>query len=304
MTNEGPNTPSVSIPPLNPDTPASERAVRVDVDVAGMSDRGLTRENNEDHFLISRLERTWRVLQTNVATGALVPASTDTVYGLIVADGMGGHAAGEVASRTAITCFVDMVLRTPNLITRLDDTLTEHALQRMTRRFEAIKEALVEAVQRDPSLQGMGTTMTLAASFGADAIIAHVGDSRAYLLRRGELQRLTHDQTMGQFLKDTGVLSEAELAAHPLRHVLTGVLGTQGSPLDVDVRGVHLEDGDQLLLCTDGLTEMIGDEAIRDALRGPHATAADACQRLVNLAIGNGGRDNVTVVVARYRISA
>jgi protein phosphatase len=216
---------------------------------------------------------------------------------------MGGHAGGEVASRTAITCFVDMVLRTPNLITRLDKDFTEHALQRMVKRFEAIREALADAVRRDPSLQGMGTTMRLAGSFGADLIIAHVGDSRAYLLRRGELRRLTRDQTMGQFLKDTGMLTEEQLATHPLRHVLTGVLGTQGSPLDVDVRGTRLEDGDQLLLCTDGLTEMVSEAAIGDALRGPHATAADACRRLVDLALGNGGRDNVTAVVARYHIS-
>lgn len=280
-----------------------EPGPQVRVDVAGLSDRGLVRENNEDHFLISQLDRAWRILQTNVKGDAMPSSVVDTVYGMIVADGMGGHVGGEVASRTAITTFVDMVLRTPNLIVRLDKDFTEQALQRMVKRFEGIKEALVDAVRRDPSLHGMGTTMTLAGSFGGDLIVAHVGDSRAYLLRRGELQRLTRDQTMGQFLKDTGVLTEEQLASHPMRHVLTGVLGTQGTPIDVDVRGMRLEDGDQLLLCTDGLTDMLTERAIRDALAGPSPTAADACQRLVNLAIGNGGKDNVTVVVARYRFS-
>ncbi len=294
---------SMPLVPAEPTTTAAN-GPHVEVEVTGLSHIGLRRSNNEDHFLIAQLDRTWRTLMTNVESDALPQSVTDTVHAMVVADGMGGHAGGEVASRTAITAFVDLVLRTPNLIVRLNKELTEAALQRLAKRFEAVKEALVDAVRRDPSLSGMGTTMTLACSVKTDLLVGHVGDSRAYLFRRGTLDRLTRDQTMGQFLRDTGVLSDAELAVHPLRHVLTGVLGTQGSPVDVDLRGLRLEDGDQVLLCTDGLTEMVTDSTIAAVLAATAtASAHDACQRLIDLALANGGKDNVTVVLSRYRVS-
>lgn len=282
---------------------ATSSDVTVHADLCGLSDRGLKRSNNEDHFLVARLDRTWHTLLTNVDTNALPLSATETVYGMVVADGMGGHAGGEVASATAISAFVDLVLRTPNLIMRLNRDFTEAALKRLAQRFEFVKEALEEAVRKDPSLSGMGTTLTLACSFRAYLLVAHVGDSRAYLFRNGQLQHLTRDQTMGQFLKETGHLTETQLAKHPLRHVLTGVLGTQGSPIDVDLRGVRLEDGDQVLLCTDGLTEMVSDSEIASILSGSPASSASACDRLVKLAIEHGGRDNVTVVLAKYRIT-
>lgn len=275
----------------------------VTVDLCGLSDQGHKRSNNEDHFLVARLDRVWQTLVTNVETDALPASSTETVYGMVVADGMGGHAGGEVASRTAISAFVDLILRTPNLIVRLNRDLTEAALKRLAHRFETVKQTLEDAVRKDPSLSGMGTTLTLACSFKAYLLVAHVGDSRAYLFRDGQLQHLTHDQTMGQFLKESGLLTESQLATHPLRHVLTGVLGTQGSPIDVDLRGLRLEDGDQVLLCTDGLTEMVSDAEIAEVLSSSPASSAQACERLVKLALDHGGRDNVTVVLGRYRIS-
>ena len=275
---------------------------RVTVDASGLSDRGLKRPNNEDHFLVAQIDRSWRTLQTNVPDGAFPQTITDSVTAQMVADGMGGKAGGEIASRTAIAAFVDIVQRTPNLILRLDKQVADDILQRMAKRFERVKDALEDVVRRDPTLSGMGTTLTLACNFRDDLLVAHVGDSRAYLYRGGSLQRLTRDQTMGQFLREAGLLSEAELARHPMRHVLTGVLGTQGSPIEVELRFVHLEDDDQILLCSDGLTEMVDDAAIAAAL-GSTRTAAEACQRLVNLALGHGGHDNVTVVVSRYRIA-
>ncbi len=274
----------------------------VSVEASGLSDPGLRRSNNEDHFLISQIDRTWRTLQTNVPDGTFPSSVIDSVTAQIVADGMGGQAGGEVASRTAIAAFVDIVQRTPNLILRLDKQTTEAVLQRMTTRFEQVKEALEKVVQLDPTLRGMGTTMTLAINFKADLLVAHVGDSRAYLFRKGRLQRLTRDQTMVQSLRDTGALSEEELATHPMRHILTGVLGTKGKPINVELHFVRLEDGDQVLLCSDGLTEMVADSAIAEALAAT-PTCAEACRRLVDTANGNGGKDNVTALVSRYRIT-
>lgn len=280
----------------------SLQEVEVRVETSGLSDRGLKRAGNEDHFLIAQIDRTWRTLQTTMPADAFPSSVTDRVTAQIVADGMGGAVGGEVASRTAIAAFVDIVLRTPNLILRLDKQSTQDVLTRMAARFELVKQALEEAVRRDPALAGMGTTMTLAVNFRADLLVAHVGDSRAYLFRQGHLERLTRDQTIVQSLLERGAISPEEMASHPMRHVLAGVLGTKGKPIDVELRFIGLEDGDQVLLCTDGLTEMVEEAVMADALAAA-PTAEAACRRLVDLAIGNGGKDNVTAVVTRYQIA-
>jgi protein phosphatase len=272
------------------------------VDFGGLSHAGKVRPTNEDHFLVARLDRSLQTVVTNLPPGSVPERHTETVYGMLVADGMGGHAAGEVASRMAISTFVNQVIQTPDIIMRLDARFTEEALRRLDRRFQGIKEVLAEQVQLDPSLAGMGTTMTMACSIGTDLLIAHVGDSRAYLFRKGQLQRLTRDQTMAQFLADTGLIKPEQVANHPMRHVLTGALGTTGGPSDVDLSGQRLADGDQVFLCTDGLTEMVPEPVITDLLREGAGSAAEDCERLVNLALERGGKDNVTVVIGRYRI--
>jgi protein phosphatase len=288
-----PAAPSAS---TSPPAPAHVR-----VELGGLSHRGLVRPNNEDHFLVARLDRSMQTLITNLPPGSVPERSVDTVYGMLVADGMGGHAAGEVASRTAIATLVQLVLRTPDVITRLDEHTTEEAFRRFDQRFHEIKDALKEQVRLDPQLAGMGTTMTVACSAGADLIVAHVGDSRAYLLRQGLLQRLTRDQTMAQFLVDTGMIAPEDVDRHPMRHVLTGVLGTREGPTEVDLTAQRLVDGDQVLLCTDGLFDMMSDADIADLLQRP-GSASEACDRLIAAALERGGRDNVTVVLGRYHI--
>ncbi len=294
------------LPPttLSPRTEPAARAhphAVVRVDSSGLSDRGLRRASNEDHFLVAQLDRTWRTLQTNMPADALPSAVTESITAQIVADGMGGAVGGAVASRTAIATFVDIVLRTPALIFRLDAQNAKDVLTRMAARFEQMKQSLEEAVRVDPTLTGMGTTMTLAVNFGADLLVAHVGDSRAYLWRRGHLERLTRDQTMVQSLLDQGAISAEELAHHPMRHVLAGVLGTKGKPIDVELRFIGLEDGDQVLVCSDGLTEMVAEAVIAETLAAA-PTAEAACQRLIELANSHGGKDNVTATVSRYQI--
>jgi PPM family protein phosphatase len=272
------------------------------VDVGGLSHLGLVRSNNEDHFLVARIDRTLRTIVTNLPPGSVPSESVDSVYGMLVADGLGGHAAGEVASRTAIATLIDLVLATPDIITRLDDQLSREVLRRFERRFRRIAEVLAERARSEPRLDGMGTTMTAACSAGADLLIAHVGDSRAYMMRQGHLLRLTRDHTVAQLLADTGRITAEEIQSHPLRHTLTGVLGTRGGPADVDLSAHKLQDGDQVLLCTDGLTEMVPEASIADLLQQSSQSAAAACARLVQAALDKGGRDNVTAVVASYAI--
>ena len=140
---------------------------------------------------------------------------------------------------------------------------------------------------------------TLACNLGVEMIICHIGDSRAYRLRGGQMEQLTRDMTIAQDLVDAGTLDAAGKRVSNLRHVLTQSIGT--GKAKADVQRQTLQDGDRILLCTDGLTEMVRDTEIADVLR-TFANAADACHALVQRALGYGGRDNVTVVLADYRV--
>jgi protein phosphatase len=293
---------TVAIPPLPsqalaPDTISS----RVEIDLAGLSHPGRVRANNEDIFFAARFDRTMTTLVTNLRPGDYPASSAERVYGMLVADGMGGHAAGEVASRTAVTVLLDMVLRSPDWIMRLDDHAVQEAMKRMRERLEQVQAALVERARAEPYLAGMGTTLTLAVIIGSELMLTHVGDSRAYLMREGQLQQLTRDQTVVQEMIDAGSLSPREAARHRLRHMLTGALSTEDRKVPVEFRWHDLADGDQVLLCSDGLTEMVPNERIAEVLCRP-GSSEEACRTLIDLALQAGGKDNVTVVLARYRI--
>jgi len=274
----------------------------VRVDIAGLSDPGRVRKANEDHFMVARFDRTMRTLTSNLPPGDVPPEYGESAYAFLVADGVGGAVAGELASRTAVHAVVDLVLETPDWIMRLDNGLADEVMKRMERRFQKVREALVARAAQDPRLKGMATTMTVGVTLGGDLLTTHVGDSRAYLLRRdGRLELLTHDQTMAQSLADAGAISQEEVAHHPSRHVLTSALATRGAFAQVELKHTRIEDGETLLLCSDGLTEMVPDETIAKVLSAREPADA-ACRRLVDLALEAGGKDNVTVVIARYRI--
>jgi PPM family protein phosphatase len=273
----------------------------VKVDLGACSHTGKVRLNNEDSFLVTRIERSLQTLLTNLPAGDIPDHNTEVGYGMLVADGIGGAAAGEIASRTAISTLVELVLQTPDWHMRLDNEGANEVLARLDQRFVKLREALIERARAEPGLSGMGTTLTLAVSHAASLVIAHIGDSRAYLFHEGQLHLLTRDQTVAQELAEIGVISPEEVAKHPGRHVLTGAIATQGEEAQAEFHQVWLADGDQLLLCTDGLTETVADAAIVAVLEqaGP---SADACRALVELALEAGGKDNVTVVLGRYSI--
>ena len=275
---------------------------RTQVDLGACTHPGKVRPNNEDHFLVARLDRSMRPLLTNLPAGHVPDLYAEVAYGMLVADGLGGAAAGEVASREAISELVSLVQHTPDWIMRLDSEQgVNEVLRRMDRRFGKIREALRDRVQADPSLHGMDTTLTLAVSLGADVAIAHIGDSRAYLFHKGRLHLLTRDHTVAQELAEVGVIRRDEVAKHYARHVLTGSIATYGEQAQAELCQVWLADGDQLLLCTDGLTDMVSDVAIGEVLER-NGSAADACHALVELALEAGGLDNVTVILARYQL--
>lgn len=224
---------------------------------ASATHKGMVRDQNEDS-----------VFPTSSGE------STDEVLA-IVADGMGGHVAGEVASRIAINAAASSDLGA-------------------TDRVAAGNRAIREEVARDPGLEGMGTTMTLLRVEDDTATIAHIGDSRAYLLRDGELRQVTEDHTVAAEYVAQGQLSPEEAASHPQRHMLLRTLGLTRF-VDVDEVEVELAPGDRILLCSDGLTEMVRDEAIGKILAD--GTPDDVVWNLVETANDAGGVDNITVVV-------
>jgi protein phosphatase len=292
-------------PALDAMSKTTERAVfstLVRVDLGGLSHPGLVRPNNEDHFLITRFGRFFESLQSNVPQIETPARWGETGYAMAVADGIGGGASGDVASQLAIRTLVNLVLNTPDWILLLEDEdMPQEVMRRASERWDDVNEAMAQQADADPKLQGFGTTLTLAWSLGADLFLAHVGDSRAYLLRCKKLHQLTRDHTAAQELADQGVIAPSEVASHHWRHVLTRALGKRGRGVEPDVQRLTLMDADCLLLCSDGLTEMVAADRISEILQQA-SSAAQACQTLVDAALSAGGRDNVTVVIARYQI--
>ncbi|PSL05177.1 serine/threonine protein phosphatase PrpC [Haloactinopolyspora alba] len=206
-------------------------------------------------------------------------------YLLAVADGMGGHAAGEVASQAAIDELVQ--------VDRPPDGTDARAV--LADALAAANERIRRLATDDTSLHGMGTTATLMLWDGAEFGVAHIGDSRAYCLRDDELTQVTHDHTFVQALVDDGRLSPTAARDHPARSVVTKVL--QGhEPIEPDYAVLRVRAGDRVLICSDGLSDVVDDDAVGAALRETDAVDETA-DRLIELAVAAGAPDNVTVVV-------
>lgn len=273
----------------------------VHVDLAARSDQGKKRDTNEDHFLVARAGRYLDTLLTNLPEGEVPARFDETGYIAIVADGIGGATGGEVASRLAIKTLINIVLHVPDWILRLDEEHAQELMRRAASYYREVNEKLVEEARLKPELRGMGTTMTGAYSLGDDLFVVHVGDSRAYLYRDGTLRLLTRDHTHAQMLADAGIIRPEAVGTHRLRHVLTNALGTGDQDVKAEIHRMRLFDGDRVLLCTDGLHDMVEDEDITGILKR-EPDAGRACEALVSKALERGGKDNVTVVVAGYRI--
>ena len=280
--------------------PSNESWACLDVDLGAISHQGHVRENNEDSYLVMRFGRSLENLLTNIDPELLDKSYFMSGYGMLVADGMGGMAGGEVASRLALTKLIELIVDTSDwtlALKRQRDVTT--VMERMTARFLEIDEVLRKEARSDQTLRGMGTTLTVAGAMGNDLIIGHVGDSRAYLLRGDSFKQLTTDHTLAQALIDAGVASRDDPASRSMRHVLTAAVGSMGEQVDPQVQRFKLSPGDQLLLCTDGLTETVEDEIIAQVIR-ESSSAQSACQALVDLALASGGPDNITVVLAHF----
>jgi protein phosphatase len=271
-------------------TPAGNDAP-VMVEVFAQSDVGRTREHNEDAFVVADLADATPLAFERVLRNAVGPAG----HLFMVADGMGGAAAGELASETA----VDVVLR----------YLREHWVPRRTSDAGAFVESLERATDvanatifrhasEHPELRGMGTTATVAGLLGDTLYLAQVGDSRAYLVRGGHARQITKDQSLMQKLIEAGEISEEEAEHNERRNIILQALGPEAA-IKIDLTYQRVRRGDVLILCSDGLSGLVRAEEIgRAVVEEPDLQ--HVCRRLVQMANALGGPDNITVVAARF----
>jgi protein phosphatase len=222
--------------------------------------------------------------------GLLREGNEDSAYAgphlLAIADGMGGHAAGEVASAVAISALAPLDTDTAGL----------DMLQALSDAVSEANSVLQEITQSDPSTEGMGTTLTALLWSGSEVALCHIGDSRAYLLRDGAFQQITHDHTLVQSLVDEGRLTREAAASHPQRSLVMRALQSS-IPADPDLTMLQAERGDRYLLCSDGLSDVVSDETLQKTLM-QLADLDEAVEQLVDLAIRSGGPDNITCILA------
>jgi PPM family protein phosphatase len=264
----------------------------------GLTDRGKVRDSNEDQFLIAELARTLWVHQTSLPQG-------QTHYGrnrghlFLVADGMGGYQAGEVASALTVATIETFVLHVLHRFSNLKAGDEQGVVKDFQAALVQADARLFEETAHHPEFAGMGTTLTLAFVSGWRLFVVHAGDSRCYLFHKGKLQQLTDDHTIAGELAQHGIIKPEDVSRHQFRHVVTNALGGNRAGVRVDVQKVELETGDVVLLCTDGLTDMLSDERLASILAA-EGEPQSACERLVAEANDQGGRDNITAVVARF----
>jgi protein phosphatase len=278
------------------------------VEIAAKTDRGKRREHNEDAYLVFRSGRFLERIQSNISEHDLGSHFDQGGYLMAVADGMGGAAGGEVASREALVEALRLILGQPKWLLSLDDPDTRASdiqsfFERTKLYVAGMHAALLRHASEDPRVAGMGTTVTVAYSLRSDLFVVNVGDSRAYLYREGTVRHITRDHTVAQSLADAGAIPQEDVATHPERHVLTRVVGGHGGWIRGDTHHVPLQPGDAVVVCTDGLTEIAEDEEIARVLENA-SSSEKACDSLIELALERGAPDNVTVIVARYTAAA
>ena len=252
--------------------------MRMEIKAYGLTHVGRQRQHNEDSYLVA-----------------------DEAKLFLVADGMGGHAAGEIASRIAVDSISEFILHTKEDDGTWPHAYDEHFKRSTNRLMAAVRLAntrVLEAMRKDARLRGMGTTVVACLADGETMSVAHVGDSRAYMIRNNQLQRITNDHSWVFEQVQAGMLTEAEAEKHPLRNVITRALGgaLQVTP---DASEIEVKEGDVFLLCSDGLTGMVPEDEIREIVDKNTDDLEKACQVLIDTANERGGLDNVTAILVK-----
>ncbi|REJ81563.1 MAG: serine/threonine-protein phosphatase [Planctomycetota bacterium] len=270
------------------------------IDCFGLTDIGCKREENQDQFLIAGLNKAMRVHQSSLSIddNEMLLSESQGVL-LLVADGMGGQAGGERASRLAVEGLATYLLDTMPWFFNLDTEGDEEARTALNEAIIRCQEKLSFDAKVHPDVHGMGTTITAAYVRWPRATIVHAGDSRCYLHHQGSLSQLTTDHTLAEQFSSTGAFRKVDLAETRWAHVLWNAVGSDMREVEPEVNQFELQMGDTLLLCTDGLMRHVEDPELTDALNTDHSSEK-LCHELVDRAKSRGGRDNITVVVARF----
>lgn len=244
------------------------------LEFAAKTDTGLVRSHNED------------CIATQPACGLAV-----------LADGMGGYKAGEVASGIAVAAVKEAL---EEGLKRLSGQQPEQIHRLMDESIHRANNAILDAARAEPRYDGMGTTLVAAVFHGDRVTIAHVGDSRAYRLRQGDLVQITKDHSLLQEQLDAGLISPEWAQFSSIKNLVTRAVGV-GPEMEVEIHDHHVEAGDLYLLCSDGLSDMLTDQEICEILENRQSSLASACDMLVKKANDSGGRDNISVILAEAR---
>ena len=270
-------------------------AAPISIDAYGITDKGKVRPINEDHFVVADIRRSVDMLHGSLAADVLINSiGSTTAYLFAVADGVGGGPDGDLASERTAAAVLSYVSGTAMCFNGLDVDREHELLQSLEDTVQKVHKELVSEVA--PNVKAPATTLTLVLLLWPRAYLIHVGDSRAYVRRRGRVQAMTRDQTFGEYMISVGAWSEDQAGKFRTAETLASAIG--GSEMTPTVGLIDLEPGDSLLLCTDGLTKHVSEERIQEVLAGAMDSRKMA-ETLLADALNGGGSDNVSIIVAR-----
>jgi len=267
------------------------------IECAGKSHTGMVRKVNEDQFLIADLHKNMQIQSSSepFQNARMVGETMGKL--MVVADGIGGSHAGEIASQMAIQSMAQYLLNSMHWLYHPKQPEIEQFVEDLKQAALRSHEVIRTDAQQDPNHQGMGTTLTVAYLLWPMLYVLHIGDSRCYILREGKLQLLTKDQTLAQHLHDCGHLKSDEFEQSPYHNILLSAIGSEDGPNAVVYR-TRLLAGDRIMLCSDGVNKHLEDADIEFILSSDR-TVEEICQQLIESTNMLGGKDNITAVVAK-----
>ena len=280
-----------------PDALSTRKPREDEIDVHGVTHPGKVRKDNQDHFVLCSLRKQLVLRLSSIPEASSLMTESERLASLaMVADGVGGAAQGETASRMALQAVTRYVSRATRCYFGAAEEDDQALLDALQAGAQQAHEELTRLGDENTGYRGMATTLTLYLGVWPRGYLLQVGDSRCYMLREGELTQITRDQTMAQAMVDAGAMKPEEVANTRLAHTLTSAIG--GHETHPTVTRFDMNWGHVLLLCSDGLTRHVTDERIRDVLRSM-TSAKQACETLLKEALEGGGSDNITIVVGR-----
>jgi protein phosphatase len=278
---------------------------QANVDAYGITDVGKKRDTNQDQFLISDLSKTMLIHQTSLPEPdhqRLFSSSQGKLF--IVADGLGGHGGGEVASAISLHAIVNYMLNMMPWFFRLDEAREDDLREELEAALQRCQGKVQSAAGTHQDISEMGTTLTMAYVIWPRLYVVHAGDSRCYLYRSSKLEQITKDHTIAEKMVDQGKLTPEEAEESAWSNVLWNAVGGGSDEISPEVYKAELQKGDILLLCTDGLTKHLSDgtivETLTRPLTGPRESVQAKAQKLIDMANQDGGTDNITVVIAQF----